>query len=140
MDELEGFVYNNFAPCGLICNLCYAYQRSKNNCMGCRTEYPGKFKYCEKCFFKNCEYLANTPNKICGECEKYPCEKLKPFIRRYLTKYNYDIREKFNLVKQIGIEKFLLEEHKKWFCDNCSTVLCVHTNECSKCGKKRMPA
>ncbi|HPN38297.1 MAG TPA: DUF3795 domain-containing protein [Melioribacteraceae bacterium] len=137
MEIKRSFSDNNFAPCGLICNLCYAYQRSKNNCLGCRNENPGKFKYCIKCYFKNCEQLLDTPNKICSECNKYPCSKLKTFIKRYLIKYNYNIKEKFDLANKVGIKDFLQQEYEKWVCESCKAVLCIHSKKCENCGKQR---
>ena len=40
------------APCGMNCTLCYAYQRTKNHCPGCRTDDEQKAFSCTNCRIK----------------------------------------------------------------------------------------
>jgi hypothetical protein len=61
----------SIAPCGVICDICSAYQRDKNKknyCAGFRREEP-KAEHCKKRMIKNCVEKKNV-DEFCAECEK----------------------------------------------------------------------
>ena len=54
------------APCGMNCNLCYAYLREKNSCPGCRKYDNDKPDSRTRCFIKNCKTLKDKNLKYCS--------------------------------------------------------------------------
>lgn len=122
------------AHCGLICNFCYAFQRKINKCPGCTVEEKGKLKHCENCRFKICLDRKQTVNGICFECKDFPCQPLKQFDKRYRTKYGISIIENLRVIGNNGTNEFLKFESEKWKCKQCGENLCMHSNECPKCG------
>jgi hypothetical protein len=120
------------APCGMNCALCMGYQREKDRCMGCRSN-GNKPQYCMKCIIANCEQVLNNKSKLCYECDKFPCPRLKRLDKRYRNKYHMSMLDNLNNIKDNGIEFFLDEQVKKWTCPNCHELLSVHRNFCLHC-------
>lgn len=121
------------APCGMNCALCYAYQRTKNHCPGCRVEDDRKSFSCANCRIKNCAKLKDASISFCYECESFPCKRLKHLDKRYRTKYNMSMIENLESIKKNGIEKFASSENKRWACNNCGESICVHKGGCLNC-------
>ncbi|MEI0567984.1 DUF3795 domain-containing protein [Brachyspira pulli] len=125
---------NLISPCGINCTLCIAYQRKTLNnknkklkiCDGCRNKKE------TKCIIINCERLKNTESKFCYECEKFTCRRIKQLYTRYKNKYNVDIIENLNIIKEKGIKYFFDRDYKKWKCSNCDKVVCMHRNNDKK--------
>ena len=42
--------------------------------------------------------------------------------------------ENLDMLKEIGIERFVKSEEKRWVCVNCGGIVCVHTHVCNNCG------
>ncbi|MFX4262312.1 DUF3795 domain-containing protein [Pelotomaculum propionicicum] len=125
------------APCGMNCGICRAYLREKNKCPGCGSPNEMIFKYCVVCRIRNCEVLSVNQSSYCFDCEKYPCSKLKQLDKRYRTKYGMSMVENLNKIKEIGIDKFMIDENQRWVCHKCGDVICVHNKKCYKCGFQR---
>jgi len=123
------------APCGMNCRLCYAYQRRKNTCAGCRGPDAGKPKYCVTCRIKNCPDLAGCGADFCYACDRFPCARLKQLDRRYRTKYGMSMLENLGAIREKGLAAFLAAETEVWLCD-CGSFLSVHRGECPNCGTK----
>jgi hypothetical protein len=121
------------APCGLNCGTCMAYLREKNKCLGCWVDFDSKRKTCLQCKIKNCDLLAKTNSKFCGECDVFPCERIKHIDKRYRTKYKTSLIQNLLSIKENGIDSFLKQEVKKWTCPNCGSTLSVHRNDCLFC-------
>ena len=123
---------NLIAPCGMNCGLCYAYQREKNKCSGCRCDFnlPNS---CQRCSIKNCDFLKENKSTYCYDCEKFPCLRLKQLDKRYKTKYHMSMIDNLNQIKEKGINYFLIKEEKKWKCSNCGYIIYVHHNLSKKC-------
>ncbi len=124
------------APCGLICDLCSAFQREKNRCPGCTAE-GNKPAYCMNCIVVNCPEKNGDPTKLCDVCSKYPCKRLKALEKRYKTKYGESLFENFQKIKQLGLERFKQEAEASWRCPDCKELLNVHRVQCSHCAFKR---
>jgi hypothetical protein len=122
------------APCGMNCRLCYAYQRTRKHCPGCRGDDAGKAVSCLKCIIKNCEFINQGRSKFCYECGKYPCRRLKQLDKRYRTKYGMSMIENLNSIKEIGLKAFVEKQNKRWRCARCGGVICVHKGHCLACG------
>lgn len=113
------------------CALCYAYQRDKNNCQGCRIDHPDKPRYCERCKMANCTRKKGI--KYCFECNTFPCARLKSLDKRYRTKYRMSMIENLQNIKENGIRKFVKSEQKRWKCKKCKGIVSVHRDKCMVC-------
>ena len=125
------------APCGMNCGICLAYLRAKNKCQGCRINPAINFKSIDRCIIRNCDLLKETSSGFCFDCEKYPCPRLKQLDKRYRTKYGMSMIENLNSVKFNGLYSFVEAEVKRWTCSNCGAIICVHREDCLKCGEPR---
>jgi hypothetical protein len=123
------------APCGMNCRLCYAYQREKKKCSGCRNESDIKYKTkgCTSCIIKNCPTIKNNDSGFCYECDKFPCQRLKQLDKRYRTKYHMSMLENLEAIKEYGLDAFLQQEEKRWTCSECGSLVSVHKEACLKC-------
>jgi len=121
------------APCGMNCGLCYAYQREKNRCAGCRDDNYLKPSSRFSCKIKNCSVFTNSGKNFCFQCSDFPCKSLYHLDRRYRLKYNMSMIENLNSIKSEGIRKFLKAEKERWRCTECGGSICVHKKKCLKC-------
>ncbi|MDD4125277.1 MAG: DUF3795 domain-containing protein [Eubacteriales bacterium] len=120
------------APCGLICDLCLGFQRTKNKCSGCTAE-ENKSAFCVKCSIVNCPEKNGDSKKPCGDCSKFPCKRLKDLEKRYFTNYGESLTDNFYQIKEKGLEQFLLDFEKTWTCRECGELLTVHRPQCLHC-------
>ncbi len=123
------------APCGMNCGTCIAYLRGKNRCSGCRIYAADKAISIQRCIIPKCIYLDKTASKFCYDCEKYPCKRVKQLDKRYRTKYKTSFIENLIMIKEDGIDNFLIFESKRRTCPNCGSVLSVHRDQCLICTK-----
>lgn len=122
------------APCGINCGICYAYLREKNKCLGCRTSDDYQFSFGRKCIIRNCQFLAGNKMEYCSKkCGQYPCKRLKNLDKRYRTKYETSMLENLENIEKQGIEKFLEDQRKRWKCEKCGGMICVHKKKCLNC-------
>ncbi len=122
------------APCGMNCALCYAYQRDKNHCDGCRSDnIPSE--YCRRCVIKNCKTRLENSWADCSLCEK-PCQRLKQLDKRYRTKYGMSMLANLEVIRVQGMNVFLNEQAAKWTCPDCGSLICVHRGRCINCPSK----
>ncbi len=122
------------APCGLNCRLCYAYDREKNACPGCRGDDSLKMKSCLTCKIKNCELIRSGSQKFCFGCDSFPCTRLKNLDKRYRSKYGASLLENLKMIESEGIRHFIRKEKEKWTCPQCGELLCMHKPSCQACG------
>jgi len=123
----------SIAPCGVICDICLGFQRSKNKCVGCN--YKGNKPYhCTVCRIKNCSEKNDNEKLLCYKCSKFPCRRIKNLDKRYTTKYGESPIVNLKTIEEIGLEKFINIEGKKWICKECGHLLCIHRNTCLNCG------
>ena len=135
MKPQVSFDISLIAPCGMNCGTCIAYLRDKNKCPGCRVYSADKAISIQRCIIPKCVYLDKTVSKFCYECEKYPCKRVKQLDKRYRTKYNTSFIENLAMIKEKGIEKFIVFESKRRACHNCGSILSVHRDYCLTCLK-----
>jgi hypothetical protein len=124
------------AVCGMNCRICVGYfgytmagTKRKHTCPGCRIS--GK-----SCAFvkKRCSKALKEEVTYCFECEDFPCEIIEKLDNTYREKYKMSTIDNLNFIKEKGIEKFLESEEEKYRCDECGSVVCVHTGKCYECG------
>ncbi len=124
---------NLIAPCGMNCNICMAYLRTKNKCNGCRADNTWNPKTRVSCKIKNCPVLVSENYEFCFQCSQYPCALIKNMDKRYKTRYKISMIENLDTIKNIGINAFLHYECEKWTCPNCGGRINVHKRMCSQC-------
>jgi len=122
------------APCGMNCGTCIGYLRTKNRCVGCREMSASNLPSRVRCVVKNCINLEKTTSGFCYECEKFPCKRMKQLDKRYRTKYHTSFIENLSIIKEKGINSFLVFESKRRTCQKCGAVLSVHREKCLVCG------
>ncbi len=120
------------APCGLICDLCSAFQREKNRCPGCTAE-GDKPLSCTRCVIVNCPEKNGDAAKLCNACFKYPCKRLKALEKRYSSNYGESLFENFQRIERLGLKGFIAEAQKTWSCPGCGELINVHRPVCSRC-------
>jgi hypothetical protein len=130
------FQRSHIAPCGINCGTCKAYQRARNRCSGCMSEQGPRVNHCMTCSIRHCESLSKTVSKFCSDCEEFPCLKIRKIDKRYQTRYETSLIINLRTINKIGIESYLSQESSRWTCSNCGSLLCVHSNSCSECGKR----
>jgi hypothetical protein len=131
------FLMNNtsVAPCGVICDICSGFQRSKNKCVGCNSS-GNKPYHCTECSIKSCLEKQGDEKLLCNECGKFPCRRIKNLDKRYTTKYGESPIQNLQKIKVIGINSFVKIETKKWTCSTCGHLVCVHKDVCLICDAK----
>jgi hypothetical protein len=122
------------APCGINCGVCAAYLREKNKCLGCRGNDSGKPVTRVRCRIKTCKVFKDGSAKFCFECAKFPCADLIRLDKRYSTNYKMSVIGNLDNINKIGLEKFIINEKKKWICQNCREILSIHKKSCLNCG------
>lgn len=135
MKTAVNFDKSLIAPCGMNCGTCIAYLRVKNKCLGCRVYSADKAVSVKRCIITSCDKLARTASKFCYDCETYPCKRLKQLDKRYRTKYKTSFIENLTIIKDEGIDNFLVFESERRTCSNCGSVLSVHRDHCLVCLK-----
>ncbi len=123
------------APCGMNCGTCIAYLREKNRCPGCRIYSADKAISIQRCIIPKCVHLTSTTSKFCFDCGKYPCKRIKQLDKRYSTKYKTSFIENLTIIKEEGIDSFLVFESERRTCPYCGSVLSVHRDYCLICAK-----
>jgi hypothetical protein len=123
----------SMAPCGLNCDLCSAFQREKNHCVGCNRSGE-KPLYCITCKIKNCPEKGGKDQQLCSRCAKFPCRRIKNMEKRYTKRYGVSLIGNLTEIGRIGIKAFSESEKQKWKCSNCGHLLCVHKERCLVCG------
>lgn len=135
MIRSASFEKHLIAPCGMNCGTCIGYLRDKNKCPGCRIISSDKAISVNRCIIPECSYLQKTTSKFCYDCEKYPCRRIKNLDKRYRTKYRTSFIENLTMIKENGLDSFLVFEANRRTCENCGSVLSVHRDNCIKCNQ-----
>ena len=124
----ENMDKQQFAPCGVDCNVCWGHLRKKNPCSGCLSSDAPR----PKCVKKQC--AKNKGLTYCFECDKHPCAKIKTLDKRYQNNYQSSLIENNNYIKQYGFDKFYRRQKLLFTCKKCGGVIDVHHKKCSECG------
>jgi hypothetical protein len=127
----------SIAPCGVICELCFGFQRIKNKCVGCNNT-GNKPYHCTVCSIKTCAEKNGNDILLCNECSKFPCRRIKDLDKRYKLKYGESLIQNLNEIKELGITQFFGIQKEKWKCSKCGQLICVHKDVCLICGNKNV--
>ncbi len=120
-----------FAPCGMDCALCQAYQGMGLSCKGCRI--GSSRKACLSCSIKACL----KKDSYCFECEKYPCLRLKRLDERYKNRYGMSMLENLLIIKEQGPDALIRVQEEKHRCPGCGKLKTVHKAFCIHCLKSK---
>jgi hypothetical protein len=141
------------APCGLYCGVCAIYIADKNNnikfkeklvdvykpftkaiedvkCTGCLSENQESiFGYCQSCPIREC--IRKKGYDGCYQCDDFPC--------KFIDRFPVPVGKKVILRgiprwKEIGTEKWVEEEEKRYHCPECNNPLFRGAKRCNNCG------
>lgn len=73
--------------------------------------------------------------EYCFDCKEYPCESLKAMVADPYPHHHSAIQN-LDQMKDVGIEKWLDEQNKRWTCPSCGESFCWYDETCAKCGEK----
>ena len=142
---------NLLALCGLYCGVCAVYMAHRDNnqkfkeklvkvyqpltksiedvqCEGCLSEGT-VFGYCQTCPIKSC--VKDKELEGCFQCEEWPCKMIKRFPIPIGKKV---IMRAIPQWKELGTEKWVKEEEKRYICPDCKNPLFRGAKRCNKCG------
>jgi RNA polymerase subunit RPABC4/transcription elongation factor Spt4 len=127
---------NMIAPCGVNCFACYArFPKKKEPCPSCRAQNADNIrKSCLNCEIRRC--ANERALRFCAECEDFPCAKLKPLYKRYLSIHKIDLAQNGRDVVR-DAATFLAKQREFYTCKHCGGIVNMHYNICSECGKEK---
>jgi hypothetical protein len=135
--------------CGLYCGACGIYRTfidkrvaklqqmakffkcrpDQVRCQGCQNLTPED--WCSGCKILEC--LEKKSYRYCYQCmEIETCEIFQELNRRY----NNLPYENLKQLKELGEEKWLKKNVKKWSCPKCGTPFEYEAKKCPRCGHK----
>ncbi len=117
------------APCGMNCNICYAYLRDKNKCPGCRYVNRACQISMRQCIIRTCPILRKNKYKFCFKCHKFPCRRLRQLDKRYRTKYRMSMINNLKYIQKKGLVRFVVYREKRWQCLGGEGIICVHNRK-----------
>jgi hypothetical protein len=137
------------AYCGLYCGACsfkVAFEENDKEHLMAMPAYYDKFKHkplefcpgcrlenqCEPCGIRDC--ARDKKIEYCSFCDDFPCEKLINFNNDGKP-HHAECIANLNLLKNIGPEKWLELQRKKWTCE-CNTRYSWYLKECRRCAVK----
>jgi len=144
---------NLLAPCGLYCGVCAIHIAERDNnlkfkkrlvdaykpfansiddikCSGCLSENQKDiFGYCQTCPIRDC--IKGKGIDGCYQCNDFPCK----FIERFPIPVGKKvILRAIPRWKELGTEKWVEEEEKRYHCPDCGNSLFRGAKRCNKCG------
>jgi len=135
-------------PCGLYCGVCGILIADRDNnlkfkerlttvynlpveeiqCQGCRSNQV--FTYCKACFIKDC--TTQKGYEGCHQCKDFPCEYIENFPLPVGKKVILRVVPRW---REIGTEKVIEEEEKRYVCPGCGYKLFRGAKTCRNCKK-----
>ena len=138
------------SPCGLYCGVCSIYIAHRDNnlkfkekllpvyrafaksvddiaCTGCLSEGV-VFPVCQKCPIKSCAFEKGIDG--CHQCDEFPCKFIENFPINVGKKV---ILRSIPTWKELGTERFVEEEEKRYHCFDCGNPLFRGAKRCNKC-------
>ena len=141
------------APCGLYCGVCAIHIADRDNnlkfkeklvdaykpfsktaddikCKGCLSKNQEDiFGYCKICPLRDC--VKSKGFESCHQCDDFPCK----FIERFPIPVGKKvILRAIPRWKELGTEKWVEEEEKRYHCPECGNPLFRGAKRCNKCG------
>jgi hypothetical protein len=135
--------------CGLYCGACGIYLATQENdiekilqyavvlnqsceetlCDGCGASR--KSLHCARmCLFIDCKNRKGV--NFCVDCDEFPCHSIRVFQSK--MPHRTEIFTSQNRMKEIGMEKWLIEMNNHFSCLACKAVNSAYHIACRKCG------
>ncbi len=137
------------APCGLYCGVCAIYIAHRDNnpkfkkllvkvypftsspdeiqCTGCFSDGV-VFSVCKTCPIKDCTIKKGIEG--CHQCDDWPCKMINNFPIPVGKKV---IQRAIPQWRELGTEKWVEEEEKRYICPECGNKLFRGAKRCNKC-------
>ena len=137
------------SPCSMYCSVCSIRAADKNNDQKLKEGLALFFGTspeniaCEGCMSgKTFENMVNTCSiracaqkkglTGCHKCDDFPCNNVKNFP---IEPARNNILKSIPRWKEIGTERWVAEQEKKYTCSNCGTLLHRYADKCGNCGR-----
>ncbi len=133
------FTAEMVAPCGLDCSICSQALKKTNPCPGCNGPDENKPDFCaRRCEIVLCRKRKKNGYAFCDECPDFPCEDVMEKENRYTAQYplRESPLENLLMIREQGMEAYLVQERRLWTCETCGSPVSVHTGICCGCGAK----
>ena len=134
------------APCGLYCGVCGVLMAHRDNnvkfkerlstvygcapedirCEGCMSDT--RFKFCEQCPIRTCAQEKSYEG--CYQCADFPCVFIDNFPVPVGKKV---IMRAIPTWRELGTEKWVEEEEKRYHCPQCGNELFRGAKRCRSC-------
>jgi len=134
------------APCGLYCGVCGVYIAHRDDnvkfkerlagvygvavdevkCEGCLYDKP--FVYCEVCPIRDCTNKKGIEG--CHQCNDFPCKFIESFPLPIGKKV---ILRAIPTWREIGTDRWMEEEEKRYHCPHCGYKLFRGAKRCRNC-------
>ncbi len=138
------------APCGLYCGVCAVYKAHEENnirlkealvpiykgfvknaeevsCTGCLSDGI-VFLACKYCQIKKC--TSKKEIEGCHQCQDWPCSFIDNFPIVLAKKV---MQRTIPAWKELGTEKFVESEERRYRCPECGNVLFRGVKKCNEC-------
>lgn len=141
---------NLISKCGVFCGACSIYHASHGNealmnqlskvfnlppekikCNGC-----GAITEDSWCF--GCKFIKCTEEKavdLCENCSEFPCQIAIEFHNDKYTHHRLVLND-ISRRKEIGNEKWIEEQIKRWSCTKCGRPYTWYEKVCANCGSE----
>ena len=136
------------APCGLYCGVCGVYIAHRDNnakfkerlatvygvsaddvtCGGCLSDEL--FVYCRACPIRSCAMEKGIEG--CHQCDSFPCAFIEGFPLPVGKKV---ILRAIPAWRDLGTERWMEEEEKRYHCSHCGYALFRGARRCRNCGE-----
>lgn len=134
------------APCGLYCGVCGVYIAHRDNnakfkerlttvynvavdeikCQGCLSDEL--FGFCRTCPIRSCALQKGIDG--CHQCPDFPCQFIDNFPLPVGKKV---ILRAIPTWRELGTERFMDEEEKRYHCPHCGYILFRGARRCRQC-------
>ena len=139
------------AVCGLYCGACALYRARRDNnpqrleeilkvwkmpedesqcdgCLGGGSLTP----YCRDCKIRHC--AEDRPGVTqCADCSDFPCHLITDFNNDGM-RHHAEVLENLNHLREIGAEKWIVEQEERWRCPGCRAQMHWYERTCYSCG------
>jgi Protein of unknown function (DUF3795) len=106
----------------------YGLRSEDMRCAGCLSKSDNVFFYCRICAIKNCTKEKGFEG--CYQCDEFPC--------KIINEFPFPVGKKVMLRSipawsELGKEKWMEEEEKRYTCPHCGVKLFRGAKQCSNC-------